>query len=126
MQRNIMKKTITILTLCATLLAISIPSQGQQFAGMSSIGYLVVASLSASKDRIAPFRQGLRERGYVEGKNLIIEWRSADGKPDRMPALAAELVQLKVDVIVTAGTGATRPAKGATSTIPIVMANDDD
>src|SRR5262249_25624796 len=69
---------------------------------------------------------GLRELGYVEGKNVFIEWRSGEGKLDRMPTLAAELVQMKVDVIVTAGQGATRPAKAATSTIPIVMAQDSD
>ena len=68
------------------------------------------------------FRQGLREIGYVEGKNIVIEWRYAEGKLDRLPALAAELVRLKVDVIVTTGPAPTRPAKEATSTIPIVMA----
>ena len=62
----------------------------------------------------------------MEGKNIVIEWRSADGNLDRIPALAAELVQLKVDVIVTGGQGATRPAKAATSKIPIVMAQDSD
>ena len=72
------------------------------------------------------FRQGLRELGYVEGKNIVIEWRYAEGKLDRLPALAAELVRLKVDVIVTAGRIATRAAKEATDTIPIVMAQDSD
>ena len=66
------------------------------------------------------------ELGYVEGKNIVIEWRHADGKSDHLPALAAELVRLKVDVIVTSGPTATRPAKEATSTIPIVMAFDVD
>src|SRR5207344_1486664 len=76
--------------------------------------------------RVEAFRQGLRELGYVEGKNIFIEWRYAEGKPDRVPALAAELVRLKVDVIVTAGPPPTRSAKQATATIPIVMAFDDD
>ena len=76
--------------------------------------------------RIEAFRQGLRELGYVEGKNIVIEWRYAEGKPDRLPALAAELVRLKVDVIVTGGPKATRAAKEATATIPIVMAQDRD
>jgi putative ABC transport system substrate-binding protein len=76
--------------------------------------------------RIEAFRQGLRDLGYVEGKNIIIEWRYAEAKPERLPALAAELVRLKVDVIVTGGEAATRPAKEATSTIPIVMAQDAD
>ncbi len=76
--------------------------------------------------RTEAFRQGLRELGYVEGKNIVIEWRSAEGKLDRLPALAAELVRLKVDVIVTGGPTATRAAKEATSTIPIVMTQDSD
>ena len=76
--------------------------------------------------RIEAFRQGLRELGYVEGKNIVIEWRSTEEKPDRLPALATELVSLKVDVIVTGGPSATRAAKGATSTIPIVMSTDSD
>ena len=121
-----MKIKITVLTLSTMLFALCLPAQAQQLTKVPRIGYLAVASLSSATERIDPFRQGLRELGYMEGKNLIIEWRSADGKPDRMPTLAAELVQLKVDVIVTPGTGATRPAKEATSTIPIVMAQDDD
>ena len=72
------------------------------------------------------FRLGLRELGYVEGKNIIIEYRYAEGKLDRLPELAAELVRLKVDVIVTAGPSATRAAKEATATIPIVMTWDYD
>ncbi len=76
--------------------------------------------------RIEAFRHGLRELGYVEGKNIVIERRHAEGKFDQLPALAAELVSLKVDVIVTSGPTATRPAKEATSTIPIVMTFDDD
>jgi putative ABC transport system substrate-binding protein len=76
--------------------------------------------------RIEAFRQGLRELGYVEEKNIVIEWRSTEEKPDRLPALATELVSLKVDVIVTGGPSATRAAKEATSTIPIVMSTDPD
>jgi putative tryptophan/tyrosine transport system substrate-binding protein len=76
--------------------------------------------------RTEAFRQGLRELGYVEGKNIVIEWRSAEGKRDRLPSLAAELVRLKVDIIVTAGPPATRSAKEATVTIPIVFAQDGD
>jgi putative ABC transport system substrate-binding protein len=72
------------------------------------------------------FRQGMRELGYVEGRNLAIEWRSAEGKAERLPGLAAELVQLKVDVIVTAGTAATGVAQKATATIPIVIAIAND
>lgn len=71
-------------------------------------------------------RQGLRELGYAEGKNIVIERRHADGKSDQLAALAAELVRLNVDVIVSSGPTATRAAKGATSTIPIAMTFDDD
>jgi putative ABC transport system substrate-binding protein len=90
------------------------------------IGHLNGSSLSAIAYRIEAFRQGLRELGYVEGKNIVIEWRSAEQKFDRLPALAAELVRLKVDIIVTSGPIPTRAAKEATSTIPIVMAQDPD
>src|SRR5262245_2296975 len=90
------------------------------------IGYLDGGSLSAISVRIEALRQGLRELGYVEGQDIAFEWRTAEGKADRLPGLAAELVRLKVDVIVTGGAGATRPAKEATSTIPIVMAQDSD
>jgi putative ABC transport system substrate-binding protein len=76
--------------------------------------------------RVDAFRQGLREHGYVEGKNIVIEWRFAEGKLDRLSVLAAELVGLNVDVIVTSAPPATRPTKEATSTIPIVMAQDSD
>jgi putative ABC transport system substrate-binding protein len=76
--------------------------------------------------RTEAFRQGLRDLGYVEGKTIVIDWRSAEGKLDRLPALAADLVRLKVDIIVTAGSAVTRPTKEATSTIPIVMAQDSD
>lgn len=73
-----------------------------------------------------PFRQGMRELGYVEGKNLIIEWRSAEGKNERLPSLAAELVNLKVDVIVTVGAPAISAAQKATAIIPIVMGGTSD
>src|SRR6266550_7205307 len=98
----------------------------QQPTKIPRIGYLGGASLSAIPARIEAFRQGLRELGYVEGKNIVIGWRWAEGKLDRLPALAAELVRLKVDIIVTAGASATRPVKEATSTIPIVMTGDGD
>jgi putative ABC transport system substrate-binding protein len=90
------------------------------------IGYLGGASLAVIRPRVEAFRQGLRELGYIEGKSVVIEWRSAEGKTERLPALAAELVRLKVDVIVTGGPTNTRAAKDATSTIPIVMTNDSD
>src|SRR4030095_5671799 len=85
-----------------------------------------ISSFSGSASRAEAFRLGLRELGYVEGKNIVIEWRSAEGKQDRGPALAEKVVRLRVDVLVTGGSGAPRPAKEATKSIPIVMAQDDD
>jgi len=121
-----MKKKITVLTLCAMLYALCLPAQAQQPTKIPRIGYLTAASLSAMAPRADAFRQGLRELGYVEGKNIIIEYRYAEGKLDRLPALAVDLERLKVEIIVTGGPAATRPAKEATSTIPIVMAQDSD
>jgi putative ABC transport system substrate-binding protein len=100
-------------------------AEAQQSTRIPRIGYLQI-STSPNPARIEAFRQGLRELGYVEGKNIIIEYRSSEGKPDRLPALAAELVRLKVDVIVTSGATVTRAAKEATLTIPIVMRQDPD
>ena len=108
------------------VLALSSAAEAQQPTRTPRVAYLTGTPLSAMTDRTEAFRQGLRELGHVEGKNIVIEWRSPEGKPDRMPTLAAELVRLKVDVIVTAGGGATRSAKEATSIIPIVMAQDED
>ena len=108
------------------LLALPFPAQAQQPTKVTPIGYLSSVSLSANAARIEAFRQGLRELSYVEGGNIVIEWRSAEGKSDRLPTLAAELVRLKVHIIVTNGGVATRAAKVATSTIPIVMTNDPD
>jgi putative ABC transport system substrate-binding protein len=108
------------------LFALSVSAEAQQPTKIPRIGFLAGNSLSSLAARVEAFRQGLRELGYVEGKNIVIEWRSAEGKNDRLPALAAELVRLKVDVIVTAGPLPTRPAKEATATIPIVMAQDPD
>jgi ABC-type uncharacterized transport system substrate-binding protein len=124
--KKISPRSTCAFVLAAFLLSFSQLAEAQQPAKIPRIGYLVIGPLSAVADRIEAFRQGLQELGYVEGKNLVIEQRSADGKPDRMPALAAELVQLKVDVIVSAGSGATRAAKAATVTIPIIMTQDDD
>jgi putative ABC transport system substrate-binding protein len=110
----------------AVLFALCVPAEAQQANKVPRVGYLTGAYLSAIANRTEAFRQGLRELGYVEGKNIIIERRSAEGKVDRLPALVAELLRLKVDIIVTAGGAVTQPAKEATSTIPIVMAQSDD
>ena len=109
------------------LFALSVlPVQAQQPMKVPRIGYLSGNFPSSISARTEAFRQGLRELGYVEGKNIVIEYRYAEGKLDRLASLAAELVRLKVDVIVTGGTGSTRSAKEATNTIPIVMAQDPD
>jgi putative tryptophan/tyrosine transport system substrate-binding protein len=110
----------------ATLLAVAVIAEAQQPKKVPRIGYLTVPPLSANMARVEAFRQGLRELGYVEGKNVVIEWRSADGKVERQGELAAELVRLKVDLIVTSGPTMTRSAKDASATIPIVMAQDSD
>jgi putative ABC transport system substrate-binding protein len=115
-----------VLTLCALPFALCLSAQAQQPAKIPWIGFLAAVSPAALSDRTEVFRQGLRELGYVEGKNIVFEYRFAEGKLDRLPALAADLVRLKVDVIVTAGPPATRAAKAATTTIPIVMAQDSD
>jgi len=108
------------------LLALSFPAWAQEPKKIPRIGFLGASSPSAISARLEAFRQGLREPGYVEGKNIVIEYRYAEGKLDRLSALAAKLVRLGVDVIVLAGPASIRPAKEATSTIPIVMANDAD
>jgi putative ABC transport system substrate-binding protein len=121
-----MRKNFFCLTLCAMLFALCSSADAQQPTKIPRIGFLSGQSLSTISTRTEAFRQGLRELGYVEGKNIVIEWRFAEGKLDRLPALAAELVHLKVDIIVTSGLGSTRPANEATNTIPIVMTQDPD
>ena len=93
----------------------------QQRAKVYRIGFLGTTSASEYASNVDALRAGLRDLGYVEGKNIVIDFRWADGDPDRLPTLAAELVRLKVDVLVTHAEG-TRAAKGATASIPIVMA----
>jgi putative ABC transport system substrate-binding protein len=110
----------------AVILAFVQLAEAQQAKIFFQIGILGGSPLSSNAARLQAFRQGLAQHGYVEGKNTILEYRYAEGQLDRLPGLAAELVRLKVDVIVTAGPQATRPAKEATITIPIVMAQDSD
>jgi putative ABC transport system substrate-binding protein len=94
----------------------------QQAKKVPRIGFLSVGSPSSMAARVEAFRQGLRDHGYVEGQNIAVEYRYAENKLDRLRELAAELVSLKVEAIVTGGAISTRPAKEATATIPIVMA----
>ena len=121
-----MKKAAVPILVAVVMLALGVTAEAQQPKKVPRIGYLSATSGPTNAGRFEAFRQGLRELGYVEGKNIFIEWRFAEGKLDRLPALAAELVRLKVDVIVTTGRIPTRAAKEATSTIPIVMTQDSD
>jgi len=116
-----MRKKVIGFALGAILFVLSVPVSAQQSAKVPRIGFLTGASLSSQSARNEAFRQGLRELGYVEGKNIVIEWRSYEGNFDRLPAFATQLVRLKVDVIVAGGSGDIQAAKKATVTIPIVM-----
>jgi putative tryptophan/tyrosine transport system substrate-binding protein len=107
-------------------LVFGIYGEAQAQLKIARVGYLVPASPVAIAARRDAFRQGLRELGYVEGKNVVIEYRYAEGRTERLRQLAAELARLKVDVIVTTSSVSTRAAKEATSTIPIVMSQDND
>jgi ABC-type uncharacterized transport system substrate-binding protein len=120
------KAAVLAILVTVVLLAVAVMAEAQQPKKVARIGFLAAVSHSANSARFEAFRLGLRELGYVEEKNTVIEWRYAEGKLDRLPALADELVRLKVDVIVSGGSTATRPAKEATNTIPIVMAQDTD
>ena len=109
------------------LLALCLSAEAQQATKkVPRVGFLSLNPASVQKDRVEAFREALLKLGYVDGQNIKIEYRYADGKSDRLRELATELVALKVDVIVTTGNSATTPAKDATKTIPIVMTNDSD
>src|SRR5215813_14114436 len=114
-----MRHKIFYLTLSAVLFALSFPANAQQAKKVPRIGFL---GATLQQQYVEAFQQGLRELGYVEGQNITIEYRSADGRFERLPDLAAELVRLKVDVIVTAVTQSSLAAKNATGTIPVIMA----
>jgi putative ABC transport system substrate-binding protein len=120
-----MRKNFFCLSLCAMLFALCLPAQAQQPARIFRIGILIPSSASLNSARVEAFRQRLRELGYVEGKNIVIEYRYAEGKLDRLPDLAGELVRLKVDVIVVTAR-AISAAKKATATIPIVFVGASD
>src|SRR5215510_9160786 len=119
-------RNLILVALCALLFALSLPVNAQQPAKIARIGYLTADPLSAISANRDAFRQGLRELGYVEGKNLVIEWRVSEGKPDHELALASELVRLKVDVIVGGGSLSIRAARQATAIIPIVLVTGGD
>ena len=121
-----MSRKIFVWLLATVLLITATPAEAQQPKKVPRIGFLSSLSPTVVSDRVEAFRQGLRELGYVEGKNIIIDWRYAQGKTERLPDLAAELVRLNVDAIVTGGPAVNRFAKEATATIPIVLAFDND
>ena len=118
--------TILSLVVAVLILAAPLAIEAQHTGKVYRIGVLEIVGVASNAANLGAFRQGLAELGYVEGQNVVIEYRSADGRPERFSDLATELVRLKVDVIVTRGTPATLTAKQATQTIPIVMASSGD
>ena len=120
------RKKLFCLAIGVLLLVLYVAAEGQQPPKLHRIGFLTNAPFSAVSAGHEAFQQGLRELGYMEGKNIIIEWRSSEGNRDHQRVLAAELVRLKVEVIVAPGSGDIRTAKEATATIPIVMIQGGD
>src|SRR5262245_28707832 len=116
---------VLIIPLALGFLMVPLPTHAQQATKIPRIGY-VSTNLAVNPHLVEAFRQGLRDLGYVEGRDIVIEYRSAEGQLERFPALMADLIALKVDVIVAANTRATLAAQHATSTIPIVFAGPAD
>jgi putative tryptophan/tyrosine transport system substrate-binding protein len=112
--------------LCALLLAASVRAQAQQPKKIPRVGYLAAVSAAADAPRLEAFRHGLREYGYIEGQNILIDYRHEGRSFDRLPALAAELIGLKIDVLVAVTTNAALAAKKSTSTVPIVFVGVTD
>src|SRR5882724_7286938 len=121
-----MRKTVMRLTLCAMLLALCASADAQQPGKIFRIGFLDNSTASGSAVSLETFRQELSKLGWIEGKNITIEYRFAEQKVERLSELAAELVRLKVDLIVASGGPTPLAAKKATSTTPIVMTNSVD
>jgi len=121
-----MKKKIAVFTLCAMLFALCSSAEAQQAEKILRIGFLDNSTASGSAVLVDAFRQELSKLGWIEGKNITIEYRFGEQKRDRLPDLATELVRLKVDLIVATSAPSALAAKGATTFIPIVMANSAD
>jgi len=121
-----MRKKITALALGALLFALNFPAEAQQAGKIFRIGFLDASTASGNAVLLEAFRQELRKLGWIEGKNFAIEYRFAEQKTERLPELAAELVRLKVDLIVVSGVPSASAAKKATTAIPIVMTNSGD
>ena len=121
-----MKKKIAVVTLCAMLVALCSSANAQQPTKIPRIGYLDNSTASGSAVNLEAFRQEMSKLGWIEGKNITTEYRFAEQKLERLPELAADLVRLTVDLIVASGGPTPLAAKGATSTIPIVMTSFPD
>ena len=122
-----MKRKMTVLTLCTMLLTLCVSAKAQQPGRIPRIGFLPSSGDANNPGiQVRSFQQGLRDLGYIEGKSILIEYRYVDGKTDRIPSLVAELVQLKVDVLVVGSPGTIQEAKQATKTIPIVIVTTQD
>src|SRR5262249_17496021 len=119
-------KRVVVFGLCATFCALCSAVQSQQLTKIPRIGYVSGGNSDNPGLDIKAFQQGLQNLGYIEGKNILIEYRYAEGKVDRLPSLVSELVQLNVDVLVTSPITAIRTAKESTKTIPIVMVTIQD
>ena len=119
------RKLVGIVALAVILAMCGVVAQAQQPKRVPRIGFLEPSGSATASPRLQSFRQGLHELGYVEGKTIAIEYRSAEGKPDQLAELAAELVRLKVDIIFALGSPAIAAAKNATQTIPVVMSGGD-
>jgi len=120
-EKKLMKRKITVLALCAMLFTLCGPVEAQQSGKVPRIGFLDNSTASGSAVLLEAFRQELRKLGWIEGKNITIEYRFAEQTPERLPELAADLVRLKVDLIVASATAPALAARNATTTIPIVM-----
>jgi len=124
--KGAMSKNIFSVALCALLLAVSFPTEAQQAGKIFRIGFLDSSTAAGMAGLVDVFRQELTKLGWIEGKNITIEYRFADQKRERLPELAAQLVRLRVDLIVVTGVPPALAAKGATTTIPIVMTTSAD
>jgi putative ABC transport system substrate-binding protein len=122
-QWSVVSRSVFCVALCAMLFALCSSAQAQEARKVTRIGYLSTTDVARDSARIETIRLALRELGYIEGQNIAFEYRYAEGRPDRYPEFVAELVRLKVDIVVVAGgTSMIRAAQSATKTIPIVMA----
>ena len=125
-QWSVVSKSVFCIALSAMLFALCLPADAQQPGKVARIGFLDASTASGMAVLVDAFRRELSKLGWIEGKNFTIEYRFAEQKLERLPELTADLVRLKVDLILVAGTGPALAAKSATTTIPVVMANAGD